>query len=81
MRPGSWEDQKGKLDKNPDFHMEEKKDEVEILIDKVGWDSAFQQIEENFDSSPDDPENRRKLTLIIKLDDERKARLRTKLNH
>lgn len=81
MGSESWEAQKGRMDKNPDFHLEEKRDEVEVMIGQRGWDGAFQKIEEDFDSDPDNVEYRRRLTLIIKLDDERKAGLRTKLNH
>ena len=81
MRKGSWEEQKEKLDRSSDFHLDTKVDSVETLIEQIGWDDARAQIEANLDQNPDDQEARRQATLIVKLHDDKIKPLRDKLQH
>ncbi len=67
MRPGSWEDQKKKLDKSPDFHLDPEKmrDSFDDLIDNVGPAGAAADIRNRLEENPDDTEARRQANLLI----------------
>lgn len=79
MREGSWEEQQKHM--GPDFHLEDKKDAVEVLIDHMGWDGAVAEIEDNLQKNPEDAEARRQAALILKLNDDRMASLRRQMGH
>ncbi len=77
----AWEKQKARSAKDPAFHMAEVIDPVQALIDRIGWDGAFEQIQEEFNSNPDDPEARRQAKLVVTLMEKRTADFKEKLNH
>lgn len=80
--PGQGEWRRAQIAASPDFHLDTSKvDDVEKLIQKVGWDDALIQINDNFDKNPNDTEARRQAALIVKLYDEKVRPLREKLQH
>ncbi|MEK7515938.1 MAG: hypothetical protein AAB555_03395 [Patescibacteria group bacterium] len=80
--PGQGEWRKTQIETPPDFHLDANKvDEVEKLIEKVGWDDALIQINDNLSKNPDDAEARRQATLIVRLYDEKIKPLKDRLQH
>ena len=80
--PGQGEWRKSQVEMSPDFHLDSSKvDEVEKLIQRVGWDDALTQINDKLTNNPDDAEARRQATLIVKLYDEKVKVLKDKLQH
>lgn len=80
--PGQGEWRKARIEASPDFHLDASKvDEVEKLIERVGWDDALLQINDNLNRNPDDAEARRQATLAVKLYDEKIKPLKDKLQH
>lgn len=79
--PGQGEWRKTQIETSPDFHLENKVDEVEKLIERVGWDDALIQVNDNLSKNPNDTEARRQATLIVRLYDEKIKPLKDKLQH
>lgn len=80
--PGQGEWRKAQIETSPDFHLDSNKvDEVEKLIERVGWDDALIQINDNLNKNPDNAEARRQATLVVKLYDEKIKPLKDRLQH
>ena len=80
--PGQGEWKKSQVEMSPDFHLDTNKvDEVEKLIQRVGWEDALIQINDNLTNNPDDEEAHRQATLIVRLYDEKIKPLKDKLQH
>ncbi|MEK7179504.1 MAG: hypothetical protein AAB689_00560 [Patescibacteria group bacterium] len=80
--PGKGEWFKAQREMPPDFHPDANKvDEVEKLIQRIGWGDALTQINDNLNRNPNDAEARRQATLIVTLYDKKIQPLRDKLQH
>ena len=79
--PGMGEWRKSRIETSPDFHLDTKIDDVEKLIQEVGWEDALSQINDNLGRKPNDQEARRQATLIVRLYDEKIRALKDKLQH
>ena len=77
----NWEEQKRKMETSPDFHLENRVDPVEKLIEQVGWEDALAQINDSLEQNPDDQEARRQATLIVNLYDGKVQSIKNKLQH
>ncbi len=67
----------------PDFHPDPNKevDPVEDLIERIGFESAVDEIIDRVSKNPNDPEIRRQANLIMNRCDDLAAGLRQKLIH
>lgn len=66
-----------------DFHLDPKKDEdpVESLIEKLGTEGAFDELTDQLENNPNDPEVRRRATLLVNRLEDLTNKLRGKLSH
>ena len=69
--------------RTPDFHLDPKKDRdpVESLVEKLGTEGAFDELADQLENNPDDPEVRRRATLLVNRLEDLTNKLKAKLSH